>query len=458
MNEPDCIFRRVGGTPVHYDRFDDVRYAYGTQGKPRKQRATKAFAQRLDAAFEELWRVCPRGRAELVVTAGTWADRKGYHGLGRAFDLDGIFWPGGQTFLAISYPTQPKFYLAVEAVLRCHFGVVLGYLYNPAHRDHLHVDDGCEVGFDPCARSAVLFVQAVLARLLGAPVEANGAFDAATREHLARAQAALGIAGDLGDPEVWRGFLRAAARRAFAQAERDARSGGEGVRPSAPPRRRSVWQLRDRAPSTTAFIEAYRARRRRNRRSPHVEHVWVPWEMIAPAVKWAAIQAEDNHFLHHHGFDLEAVGGVLRARLAEKKRVSGASTISQQLAKNLWLSRKRSLWRKLQEAMLALQLEAFLSKERILEIYLNVAEFGSGIYGVEAAARQYYDKAAIDLDLGEAAHLAAALPRPRSWHPGCGELAYEARAAEIEANVHWRGRKGYFASLGWVDPSSSTPG
>jgi monofunctional glycosyltransferase len=102
----------------------------------------------------------------------------------------------------------------------------------------------------------------------------------------------------------------------------------------------------------------------------------------------------------------------------------GASTISQQLAKNLWLSPSRNPVRKVKEAILTWQLEQRLAKRRILELYLNVAEFGSGVYGAEAASRRYFGKSAADLSEDEAAQLAASLPSPRAWHPGVSSPAY----------------------------------
>ena len=109
----------------------------------------------------------------------------------------------------------------------------------------------------------------------------------------------------------------------------------------------------------------------------------------------------------------------------------GASTITQQLAKNLWLSPSRNPWRKVKEALLTIQLEQDLDKRRILELYLNVAEFGKGIYGAEAASRHYFGKSASGLSDGEAAQLAASLPKPSAWHPGSTSRAWQARTRII---------------------------
>jgi monofunctional biosynthetic peptidoglycan transglycosylase len=119
----------------------------------------------------------------------------------------------------------------------------------------------------------------------------------------------------------------------------------------------------------------------------------------------------------------------------EKRPPRGASTLTQQLAKNLWLSPSRNPWRKAKEALLTWQLERRLAKRRILELYLNVVEFGPGVYGAEAAARHYFDKSAAELSEVEAAQLAAALPRPRAWRPGSDSAVYRRRVASVERRM-----------------------
>ena len=177
-------------------------------------------------------------------------------------------------------------------------------------------------------------------------------------------------------------------------------------------------------PKTTAFIEKYRgwgilgAKRK-------VEWTWVPYSRISSSLKRAVIVSEDMRFFSHNGFDDAEIRAALQDAWEEKTLPRGASTISQQVAKNLWLSGSYNPLRKVKEAILTKQLEKNLPKRRILEIYLNVAEFGEGIYGAEAAARHYYGKSAAGLTERQAAELASALPRPRSWHPGVKSRAYQ---------------------------------
>jgi monofunctional biosynthetic peptidoglycan transglycosylase len=177
-------------------------------------------------------------------------------------------------------------------------------------------------------------------------------------------------------------------------------------------------------PKTTAFIEKYRGwgvlRSRRQ-----AEWTWVPYERISPGFKRAVIVSEDMRFFAHNGFDDAEIRAALKDAWEEKTMPRGASTITQQVAKNLWLSSSYNPLRKVKEAILTRQLEAHLSKRRILEIYLNVVELGDGIYGAEAAARHYYGRSAAGLTDRQAAELASALPRPRSWHPGVRSRAYQ---------------------------------
>jgi monofunctional biosynthetic peptidoglycan transglycosylase len=148
-------------------------------------------------------------------------------------------------------------------------------------------------------------------------------------------------------------------------------------------------------------------------------------------VKRAVVVAEDIRFFAHGGVDLEEVEDALERAVERQELPRGASTITQQLAKNLWLTPSRSPLRKAREAILAWQLERTLSKRRILELYLNVAEFGPGIYGVEAAARRHFAKSAPALGPLEAAQLAAVLPNPRAWSPGSPNRTYRAHVARI---------------------------
>ena len=188
-------------------------------------------------------------------------------------------------------------------------------------------------------------------------------------------------------------------------------------------------------PESTAFIERYRSRQRERGASDHVAWAWVPWDKISPHLLRAAVAGEDLEFFAHRGFSTAEMRAALRATIEEGRPLRGASTITQQLAKNLWLTPSRNPWRKVKEAMLTRQLERHLTKRRILEVYLNVVEFGPGIYGAEGAARHYFAKPAAALTPHEAALLAAALPRPSSWHPGRDTPGYRRYVAEIERRM-----------------------
>lgn len=152
-------------------------------------------------------------------------------------------------------------------------------------------------------------------------------------------------------------------------------------------------------------------------RNPDVEiqHRWVPYNRISNQLKRAVIVAEDAKFVDHEGFDWDGLQKAYEKNVKKGKIVAGGSTISQQLAKNLFLSGRRTPWRKLEEAMITLMLENTMSKRRILEIYLNVIEWGNGIFGAEAAARHYYGTSAAALGAEQAAQLAAMVPNPRFY-------------------------------------------
>lgn len=180
-------------------------------------------------------------------------------------------------------------------------------------------------------------------------------------------------------------------------------------------------------PSTTAFIEEYRYGflGELGLAAPKpVQWKWVSYGRISANLKVAVLIGEDADFFAHHGFDAEEMQDALREAWEEKRLPRGASTLTQQLAKNLWLSRSRNPLRKFKEAALTRQLEKSLTKRRIFEIYLNVVEFGDGIYGAETAARHYFGKSAGSLSLAEAAQLAASLPYPHGWHPGSRSRSY----------------------------------
>lgn len=187
-------------------------------------------------------------------------------------------------------------------------------------------------------------------------------------------------------------------------------------------------------PKTTAFIERYRdASTKSKPQEPRWR--WVPYARISADLKHAVVVAEDIDFFSHDGFAWKEIEKAVQEARDEGKPMRGASTITQQLAKNLWLSPSRNPWRKVKEAMLTRSLEKHLEKRRILELYLNVVELGPGIYGAEAAARHYFGKSAAGLSSREAAQLAASLPRPASWHPGVKHRGYQRYATIIEGRM-----------------------
>jgi monofunctional biosynthetic peptidoglycan transglycosylase len=192
-----------------------------------------------------------------------------------------------------------------------------------------------------------------------------------------------------------------------------------------------VERLAREYPESTAFIERYQKQRREEGASDAVAWAPVPYDRISPGLKRAVIASEDTEFFFHDGFSSHEMGEAIRKAIREREAPRGASTITQQLAKNLWLAPDRTLSRKLREALLTRQLERSLGKERILDLYLNVVEFGPGIYGAEAAAQHYFGKPAEFLTTREGSMLAAGLPRPGTWNPSSGSENYARRVDRI---------------------------
>ena len=172
------------------------------------------------------------------------------------------------------------------------------------------------------------------------------------------------------------------------------------------------------APASTAFMDRSLEAMQAKEPKARLRHQWVPYERISVNLKRAVVAAEDARFLDHEGFDWEMIQKAMTRNEKRGRVVAGASTISQQLAKNLFLSSERSWLRKGQEAMITWMLEDVLSKRRILELYLNVAEWGDGIFGAEAAARYHFGVPASALSAEQAAWLAGILPSPRRYERG----------------------------------------
>jgi monofunctional biosynthetic peptidoglycan transglycosylase len=167
-------------------------------------------------------------------------------------------------------------------------------------------------------------------------------------------------------------------------------------------------------PTSTAFMRLRQDEARYDGRTKFViRHTWVPYSRISPYLKRAVVVTEDAAFFDHDGIDLDEIKASLERNWEDGRFTRGASTITQQLAKNLYLSPTRNPVRKLRELFITRRLEASLSKRRILEIYLNVIEWGDGIFGAEAAARAYFGKSAADLTREEAALMAGAIINPR---------------------------------------------
>jgi monofunctional biosynthetic peptidoglycan transglycosylase len=192
-----------------------------------------------------------------------------------------------------------------------------------------------------------------------------------------------------------------------------------------------VSKLRKENPKKTAMMEYREKESLRKGKKYGITQNWVPYGLISPYLVKAVIIGEDDKFWHHEGFDYEAIEKAIEKDVRSGKFKAGGSTITQQLAKNLYLSPSKNPLRKVREAVIAWQLERTLSKKRILELYLNTAEWGEGIFGIEAASRHYYGKPASELGPEEAARLAAVLPNPRKYSPMDDSRYVDARAGVI---------------------------
>ena len=191
-----------------------------------------------------------------------------------------------------------------------------------------------------------------------------------------------------------------------------------------------IWYWVDHNPTTTAFMDARLERLQEKNPQFKLQYRWVPYQRISPNLKRAIVVAEDAKFLDHDGFDWEGIQKAYERNREKGKIVAGGSTISQQLAKNLFLSGERTWWRKAQEAVITIMLETVMTKRRILEIYLNVIEWGNGVFGAEAAAQYHFGIAASELSAPQAAQLAAMVPSPRRYRQG-SETPYLLKRTEI---------------------------
>lgn len=189
-------------------------------------------------------------------------------------------------------------------------------------------------------------------------------------------------------------------------------------------------------PAETSFMSLRLDEISRDKPDAELHYRWVPYEKISIHLKRAVIAAEDDKFIDHEGFDWEGIQKAIEKNQKKGRMVAGGSTISQQLAKNLFLSPSRSYLRKAEEAIITVMIEALWDKRRILEVYLNVVEWGNGIFGCEAAAQRYYRLPAAQLGPAQAARLAVMLPNPRKYEKTYGpRLA--AHAARIQARMQY---------------------
>ncbi|WP_194720722.1 monofunctional biosynthetic peptidoglycan transglycosylase [Noviherbaspirillum malthae] len=191
-----------------------------------------------------------------------------------------------------------------------------------------------------------------------------------------------------------------------------------------------IWWWIDHNPGSTSFMNRQLAVLREKNPDARLKHKWVPYDRISNHLKRAIIAAEDSNFSEHEGVDWEAMQKAYERNTRKGKVIAGGSTITQQLAKNLFLSGERSYLRKAQEVIITYMLENLMDKERIFEIYLNVVEWGVGVFGAEAAAQHYYGVPAASLNAYQAARLAVMLPRPRFYDKNRNS-AYLARRTDL---------------------------
>jgi len=197
-----------------------------------------------------------------------------------------------------------------------------------------------------------------------------------------------------------------------------------------------IWWWVGHNPSTSAFMEQRLEVLQNKNPSAELRHQWVPYNRISNNLKRALIAAEDSKFLDHEGFDWEGIQKAYEKNLKKGKIVAGGSTISQQLAKNLFLSSRKVFWRKAEEAVITVMLERMMSKRRILEIYLNVIEWGNGVFGAEAAARHYYKTSASSLSAEQSARLASMVPNPRYFDTHRNSRGLEKKTGIILARMN----------------------
>lgn len=200
-----------------------------------------------------------------------------------------------------------------------------------------------------------------------------------------------------------------------------------------------ISQLKKENPKKTSFMEYREGESKKKGKSYKITQIWVPLNIVPSHLIKAVLIAEDDKFWSHEGFDFEAIKKAIEKDIKKGKFAFGGSTITQQLARNLYLTPEKALLRKIKEAIITWRIERVITKKRILELYLNVVEWGDGIFGIEAASRYYYNKPSSELNPEESARLAAVLPNPKRYSP-TGESKYiEMRARLILDIMKMRG-------------------
>jgi len=196
-----------------------------------------------------------------------------------------------------------------------------------------------------------------------------------------------------------------------------------------------IWWWRDHAPRETAFMALRLSELREKDPQVRLQYTWVAYDRISVNLKRAMIAAEDAKFVEHEGFDWDGIQVALDKNARKGRVVAGGSTITQQLAKNLFLSGSRSYLRKGEEALITLMLEVVLDKRRIFELYLNVIEWGNGVFGCEAASRRYFGVSASQLGAEQAARLAAMAPNPRHYEKNPASRGLARKIPIIQARM-----------------------
>jgi hypothetical protein len=219
MEARNKSFNEINGMSVNYARKPVSEY--GTKGKQYTFYCNDKFFANVERFFEDLSALSGLGMPQVLTSAGFYVAKNGYHGHGRAFDLDALFWKNRKFVTLNAYPEQPKFYMAVECVIRRHFGLCLGWLYNPAHRDHFHIDDSKTVDFHENSRSNILFIQGIAQHIFGMDCDIDGLYGKGTETCLEQMLVDTGLRNTsfsviINVKREWREFLKFVALLGFS--------------------------------------------------------------------------------------------------------------------------------------------------------------------------------------------------------------------------------------------------